>query len=411
MFKFLKKRKNNNNVCVGNNANDILVAAAKNSQLPVDQLKKAWLDSYLSQAEDSFVKEFNNRLNELKQKYINDSKHIIVEAFSRLDYEFFRDEFITKIQCRNNEIKSRLVGLNGRNKKTFERTCGVELIINENDEYIILSSANHIKREIANLVLAKLIEIKNIEPNKISNFYQQAKQQFEEQIYSIGKSVIEKTLKFKGIDPKIYPYIGKLKYRYSFGQNILEHSIESAYVAELLAQELKVDSSLAKMCAFFHDLGKSVDHETENDHVQQGVELAKRFNLPPEVISAILSHHDTIPSETIYDVIVKIADKTSACKPGARKNSKDDFFKRVKVYEDICYQFKEVKTCYTLKSGFVIKIIVKPDLVRDDEMSLLAYRIKQAFEAHPDTKNYVISLELIKESSFKIKTNKNNIFE
>ena len=156
----------------------------------------------------------------------------------------------------------------------------------------------------------------------------------------------------------------------------------------------------------FHDLGKSVDHETENDHIQQGVKLAEQYGLPLEVIQAIKTHHDELIISNIYDSITKIADRSSASKPGARKNSKDDFFKRAKVYEDICYSFKEVENCYVLKSGFVIKVIVKPNLIKDDNVPILANLIKQRFEQHPETKNYVINLELIRESSYKIKTNK-----
>ena len=402
MFKFIKKNHHKHKY----SSEPILKLASTKTNISIDELKNKWLNEYLMTIENTIIGEFNTKLDEIKQKYNENAKYILLDAFSRLDYEFFRDEFIIKIPCKNAEIKSRLIGLNGRNKKAFERTCGVELIISDKDEFITLSSANHIKRELAYLVLNKLLDTKNIEPNKIANYFLEAKNQFENQLFQIGKDVVERILKFKNINQGLYPYIGKLKYRYSFGQNILEHSIESAYIAELLAQELKVDTKLAKMCAFFHDLGKSVDHETENDHIQQGVKLAEQYGLPLEVIQAITTHHDELIISNIYDSITKIADRSSASKPGARKNSKDDFFRRAKVYEDICYGFKEVENCYVLKSGFVIKVIVKPNLVKDDNVPILANLIKQKFEQHPETKNYVINLELIRESSFKTKTSK-----
>lgn len=403
MFKFIKKNRHKHKKY---SAESILELASKKTNVPIDELKNKWLNEYLMATEDATISEFNTKLDEIKQKHRENARYILLDAFSRLDYEFFRDEFIIKVPCKNAETKSRLIGLNGRNKKAFERTCGVELIINDKDEFVTLSSANHIKRELAYLVLNKLLDTKNIEPNKITNYYSEAKNQFENQLFQTGKDVIERILKLKNINQGLYPYIGKLKYRYSFGQNILEHSIEAAYVAELLAQELGVDTKLAKMCAFFHDLGKSVDHETENDHIQQGVKLAEQYGLPSEVIQAIQTHHDELIISNIYDSITKIADRSSASKPGARKNSKDDFFRRAKVYEDICYSFKEVENCYVLKSGFLIKVIVKPNLIKDDNVPVLANLIKQKLQQHPETKNYVVNLELIRESSYKIKTNK-----
>lgn len=402
--KFLRRNKKNNHL--GSTQDEILAIAANKLNLSLDELKKLWLNQYLEHAEDEFKQKFNDQLSLLKSNYEQKSQEMIIEAFSRLDYKFFRDEFIIKIPCTNQEIKSRLVGLNGRNKKAFERTCGVELIINEDSDYIVLSSANHIKREIATQVVNRLLEIRNIEPNKIENYYKEEIDNFDKKVIEIGKNTIEKILKLTNINSKIYSYVGRLKYRYSFGQNILEHSIESAFVAEELATKLKLDSQLAKMCAFFHDIGKSVDHTTNNDHIQQGLEIANSCNLPIEVISSIKNHHNDNVVDYVYDAITKIVDKASACKPGARKNDKDEFFKRIEIYENICMQFKEVQTCYALKSGFILKIILKPNVIKDDELPLLAYRIKEAFENNPQTKDYIISLEFIKENIYKLKTNK-----
>lgn len=386
----------------------ILNSESKKLNISSDKLREIWLNNYLNDAEISFKEEFNNRLEQIQKKYYENSTNIFLELFNRLDYPYFRHEFIVKISCKNQDIKSRLIGLNGRNKKCFERTCGVELIVNEEDDFVCISSANHIKREIASRVLKRLIEIKNIEPNKIENYYNDEKNNFEKYLIEVGQEIVEKQLKLKNIDQNIYPYIGKLKYRYSFGQNVLEHSLEAALLAEQLAYELKVDSELAKMSAFFHDIGKSIDHETGKDHVEQGLIIATKFNLPYEVKTSIESHHDNIVVTSIYDSITKLVDKLSACKPGARKNTKDDFFKRAKIYEDICLTFPEVKTCYVLKSGFLIKIIVKPNAIRDDEMNLLAYRIKKAFENNEDTKKYILTIELIKETILKIKTEKSD---
>lgn len=392
--------------------NELLHFLSQKENVTSEELKNVWLKNYLINAENDFKNEFNNKLKNIREKYNEESTNIILEMLSHLNYQQFRDDFIVKTLCKNEEIKGRLVGLNGRNKKCFERTCGVELIINENDEYITISSANHIKREIANRVLQRLIQIKNIEPNKIENYYEEEKNNFENDLFLIGKDVIEKQLNFKNINAKIYPYVGRLKYRYSFGQNVLEHSIEASLIAEQLANEIKVNPSIAKIATFFHDIGKSIDHETGKDHVEQGIIIAQKFNLPQEVLTSIESHHDAVQVSSVYDSITKLADRISACKPGARKNSKEDFFHRAKIYEEICMSFPEVKNCYVLKSGFVIKVIIKPNSIKDNEIELLAYKIKKAFEENPQTKKYVLSIELIKETTYKIKTEKiNNIFE
>lgn len=376
-----------------------------NDKLILDKYKHIWLNEYLRNAENSFKDEFSEKLLEIKQKYESNFQNIILEILDRINLEFCREDFIIKIKCSNQEIRSRLVGLNGRNKKSFERICGVELLISIDDEYIQISSANHIKREIAVNVLNRLIEIKNIEPNKIENYFNEETKKFNDNLYDIGYNTIENILKIKNIDSGLYKYIGKLKYRYSFGQNILEHSIECALIAEQIANLLKLDSKLAKACAFFHDIGKSIDHETNSDHISQGVELAQKYHLSNEVIESIANHHEYNIVPNIYCSITKLADKISASKPGARKNIKDDFIQRSKIYENICMQFQEVKTCYTLKSGFLLKVIIKPNLVKDDELALLAFKIKNAFKQHPEASKYVVTIELIKENIFKIKTN------
>ena len=377
----------------------------KSQEFLFQKYKNILLNEYLSDAENDFSVAFNHKLQIEKLKYQENFQNVVLEILDRINLDFCRENFIVKIKCSNPEIRSRLVGLNGRNKKAFERACGVELLISTDDEYIQISSANHIKREIAINVLNRLIEIKNIEPNKIENYFIEETKNFLNHLENIGKNAIENDMKIKTIDSGIYQYVGRLKYRYSFGQNILEHSIECALIAEQIAILLKLDPKLAKIAAFFHDIGKSVDHETNLDHIDQGVELAKKYNLPNEVIQAIAYHHESSSVPNIYCAITKLADKISASKPGARKNIKDDFIQRAKNYEDICMQFKEVKTCYTLKSGFLLKVIVKPNLVKDDELELLAYRIKKALQDNPETKQYVITIELIKENIFKLKTN------
>lgn len=385
--------------------NQLLEQQAKNLNLSADQLKEIWINNYFSKLESNYKEELDKKLNDLKENYKNRIQQIIINSFDRLDYQYFRDEFIIKVPAKNPEIRSRLVGLNARNKKTFERICGVELIIKDNDENVYLSSANHVKREIAYRVLKRLLEIKNIEPNKISNYYNEEKINFLNSLASIGEETV-KQLKFKNINPNLYEYIGKLRYRYSFGQNVLEHSIESALLAEQIAHEVGADPYLAKLCAFFHDIGKSMDHETGMDHIQLGVEIAQKNDLPKEVISGIATHHSSQISNNIYDAIVKISDKSSASRPGARNNTKENFYKRVQIYEDICMKFNEVQHVWVLQSGFVIKILLKPNIISDSEIEGLIERIKLAFESNKLTSEYILTIEIIKENTYQFKTKK-----
>lgn len=368
-----------------------------------NKLQQNFNQAFLSQMNQDLTRTFNERYEVIKNQQDKIARDLVLEAMGRINYEYFKEDVLFKVTCKNPETKSRLIGLNGRNKKAFEKTTGMELIINEQD-VISICSANLVKREVAKHLLLRLLETKNIEPNKIENYYQEELARFNQQLELIGKDIVENKLQVYDLDPKIYWYVGRLKYRVSFGQNVLEHSLEVGYLAEMLAGQLGLDPKLAKLCGFFHDIGKSVDHETGKSHVWQGVEIAEECHLDPAIIHSIEAHHDDVMARDEYACLTKIADKASASKPGARNNTKDDFFKRVEIYEQICSQFAEVKTCWVLKSGFAIKVLVKPALVKDEELQLLGFRIKEAFENHPETKSYSISIELIKENTFKTKT-------
>ncbi|GAA5414645.1 HDIG domain-containing metalloprotein [Ureaplasma ceti] len=377
----------------------ILQLNSMNSQ----ELKRAYLDSYLNTAEKEFVNQFNLKKAELEANAQEYAQNLILNSMSRISLNSYREDLIFKVVCKNPETKSRLIGLNGRNKKAFEKTTGMELIINE-DEVITISSPNLFKREIAKLLLLRLLETKNIEPNKIENYYEEETAKFLNSLSSLGEQVLKQDLNVFGLNEKIYPYIGRLKYRSSFGQNVLEHSIEVGLICEQMADALGLDKTTAKLCGFFHDIGKATDYEAGIDHVEEGLRIAKECNLSSTIMHSIEAHHDKVIVQDQYAALTKIADKLSASKPGSRNNSKDDFFKRVELYEKIVNEFPEVKTCWVLKSGFLIKIIVNPRAVKDEELGLLAHRIKTAFESHPETKSYSVTLELIKENVFKTKT-------
>lgn len=231
-----------------------------------NQLQNNFNVSLLNQMNKELTSEFNTKFQEIKSQQDKIARDLILEAMGRVNYDYFKEDVLFKVTCKNPETKSRLIGLNGRNKKAFEKTTGMELIINEQD-VISICSANLIKREIAKYLLLRLLDTKNIEPNKIENYYQEELIRFNEQLTLLGKDIIENKLQVYDLDPKIYWYVGRLKYRVSFGQNVLEHSLEVGYIAESLAYQLGLDPKMAKLCGFFHDIGKAIDHETGKSHV------------------------------------------------------------------------------------------------------------------------------------------------
>lgn len=351
--------------------------------------------------------DYDKYLSTLKIDLEQKARNILWEAISKVNVDNFKEDYIYKLKCTNDETKSRLIGLNGRNKKCFEKTCGLELIVNKNDDDIKISCTNLLKKELGARLLKRLVDTKNIEPNKIKNFYEEIKNDFNLEIEKFGKYIVEEKLGIFDLNSKIYRDVGLMKYRMSYGQNLLEHSLECAAIAKNLAEKLNLDSKLLIKCAFFHDIGKVLESDINNkNHVDLGVEWAILNKLDPNVINSIEAHHGAVPTNSIYSAIAKFIDEISASREGARTNSKDSFVERVKLYEQICYQFPEVKDCWVLNTGFLVKIIVKPNLVKDDELELLGIRIKKAFEENSNTKVYNITLELIKENVFKIKTDK-----
>ncbi len=373
-----------------------------------DQLINYELSNLSNQWKSILKKEYDSYIKQLEENANIKARNILWDALSKIDIDSFKEDYIYKIKCKNDETKSRLIGLNGRNKKAFEKTCGLELMISKNDDEIKISCTNLIKKELASRLLNKLCNTKNIEPNKIKNYYEEIKLTFNNELIILGKEIARDILTISYNNDQIHHDIGLMKYRMTYGQNLLEHSIECAKIAKSIARKLNLDVKLAMQCAFFHDIGKVLENDSNDmNHVDLGVEWAIKFQFHEYIINSIASHHGATSINSIYAAITKFVDEISASRKGARKNSKDLFVERVKLYEQICFKFPEVKDCWVLNTGFLIKIIVKPNLVKDDELELLGIRIKKAFEDNEITSNYNITIELIKENIFKIKTEKN----
>lgn len=358
------------------------------------------VENRLIKEKSSLIREFNDS----NKKALHDkSISLLIDTIERSVDDVIIPKSSFTIKLSDDNIKGRIIGKDGRNKKTFEYITGVDLIIEKEPE-ITLSSLNPIRREIARILLEKLILTKNIEPSRIEKLYDEISSNFDASLYDIAEDVIENQLNIFDINKNLYQIFGKLKYRTSFGQNNLEHLKECAFLASAIAVELGLDSMKAKKAAFFHDIGKAIDFELDNDHVESGLKLATEYNLEPYIINSIESHHDKVPCNNIYASIVKIVDKISASRPGARFISHEEYIKRITTIEEICNSFPCVKNSYAIKAGKQVRIIVNPTLVSDDESASLVFDIKAKLEDNNIVNKQPIDIILIRENRFEVKS-------
>lgn len=358
------------------------------------------IENRLIKEKSSLIREYNDS----NKKVLNDKAiSLLIDTIERSVEDTIIPKTSFTIKLSDDNIKGRIIGKDGRNKKVFEYITGVDLIIEKEPE-ITLSSLNPIRREIARMLLEKLLLTKNIEPSRIEKLYDEISSSFNSSLYDIAENVIENQLNIFDINKNLYPIFGKLKYRTSFGQNNLEHLKECAFLASAIAVELGLDPLKAKKAAFFHDIGKAIDFELDNDHVESGLKLAVEYNLEPYIINAIESHHDKVPCDNVYSTIVKIVDKLSASRPGARFISHEEYIKRITTIEEICNSFPCVKNSYAIKAGKQVRIIVNPTLISDDESASLVFDIKTKLESNSIVNKQPIDIILIRENRFEVRS-------
>ncbi len=351
------------------------------------------------------IKEYKHSLEEQKVALLS---QMLIDSYQNILEESIHQSSATMIKLDDVNLKGRIIGKDGRNKKVFEYLTGVDLVIDKVSEYITITSLNPLRRALAVAVMNTLIKSKNIEPSKIETCYEQESQKFNQALYDLGKEVCESKLHVHHLDEKIYPYIGRLNYRSSYSQNILSHSLECAYIAQHLATAIGVDPEKAKLAAFFHDIGKAVDFEIDQNHVDAGVAIAMECHLDDYIVEAIRTHHHDGIVNSLYSEITKMADAISASRPGARIDSYDDYLQRVQQLESICNQFEEVNNSYVIKSGRQLRVMVNPKKVDNYEsLEVLATQLKQAIETHPDVGTYKIKVVLVKEDKLTFETSQN----
>jgi ribonuclease Y len=352
----------------------------------------------LKSVRESLKREINIEIDyaqkELQQRLEEISQHKILSSMERLAEKVTNDNTAISIKIPNEAFKGKIIGKNGRNKKSFEDVTGTTLQIDQEDT-VKVSSFNPIRREIGSRLLKYLIEDGRVQPPRIEVVYNQIKLEFENEVSKIGKEAMD-LMGIYDLPADLNYYVGRLKFRYSYGQNVLQHSIEAGRMAEMLAVDLNIDSNKAKRCAFLHDIGKSTDFESSNDHIKDGIKLAERFNLSTEIKDSIAYHHESGIVRSKYVFLTKIADTVSASRPGARADSFEDYIKRMEEIEKICNSFPGVKESYAVQSGREIRILIDPLVVSDKEVDRIGLEVKDKIRKIMDIGGK-ITITLIRE--------------
>lgn len=340
-------------------------------------------DYLLKTLESDLVHEKAVKVMEYEQKTKDEAdekaREIIATAIQRCAADHSADATVSVVALPNDEMKGRIIGREGRNIRTLETITGVDLIIDDTPEAITVSCFDPVRREIARLTLEKLIADGRIHPTRIEELYEKSKREVEHTIKQTGeRAAIDADV--NGIHPELIKQLGKLKYRTSYGQNVLNHSLEVSYLAGLMAAELGADVKTAKRAGLLHDIGKALDHEMEGSHIELGVEYAKKYKENDSVVHAIEAHHGDVEARTIVACLVQAADAISAARPGARRENLQNYIKRLEKLEEITNSFPCVEKSYAIQAGREVRIMVKPDAVSDDEMVLVARDIVKKIE-------------------------------
>ena len=349
------------------------------SGLTSEQAKDYLLKTVEDDVKHDTAKMIKELENQAKEEADKKAKECVVTAIQRCAADHVAETTISVVQLPSDEMKGRIIGREGRNIRTLETLTGVELIIDDTPEAVVLSGFDPIRREVARIALERLIVDGRIHPARIEEMVEKAQKEVDTMIREEGEAAALE-VGVHGIHPELIRLLGRMKFRTSYGQNALKHSIEVAQLSGLLAGEIGLDVRLAKRAGLLHDIGKSIDHDVEGSHIQIGVDLCRKYKESPTIINAVEAHHGDVEPETLIACIVQAADTISAARPGARRETLETYTNRLKQLEDITNQFKGVDKSFAIQAGREIRVMVVPEQVSDDDMVLLARDISKQIE-------------------------------
>lgn len=344
-----------------------------------EEAKKNLIDQMVEEAKHESAKRIRVIEEEAKEEAVRKSQKIVALAIERLAGDFVAERSVTVFALPNDELKGKIIGREGRNIRALEAATGIDLIVDDTPETVVISGHNPIRREIARLSLEKLVSDGRIHPGRIEEVVRKSEQEIDEAIREAGQKAIF-DVGVHGVHPELIKLLGRLKYRYSYAQNVLLHSIEAAFICGAMAAELGLNEKQARRAALLHDIGKAVDHEVEGSHAIIGAELARKYGESPKIVNAIAAHHEDVRAETILAPLVDAADALSGARPGARREMMETYTRRLEELEKIVNAFKGVEKSYAVQAGREIRIMVQHDLVSDDEASRMAREVARKIE-------------------------------
>lgn len=397
MKKYIEKLKKE----IEDKKNEVLVKLEKIAQMTKEEAKNLLLRGWEEKLKEEIAKKIKLAEEEIKKTAEEKAKSILVDAMRYGAVDYTAEYTLSVVQLPNDDFKGRIIGKEGRNIRTFELATGVDVDLEE-EGVIKLSSFDAVRREIARLSLERLIKDGRIQPQRIEEIVKKTKEDIDKEIYKAGEDLAHRVGIFN-LPTEIVRSLGKFKYRYSYGQNLIVHTLEETKIGTALAHELGADVNVVKLGCLLHDIGKVIT-DKEGSHVELGVELLKKYRFPEKVIGCVAAHHEDIPFPSVEAVIVYIADAVSGSRPGARHEDFQEYLKRIKTIEEIAKTKKGVKEAYALQAGRELRVIVKPEEITDDEVTIVAQKIKEELEAKFEVFPGQIKVTVIREYRAEVMT-------